>query len=150
GLPPAAGQRRFITNVETFARIVEGSRAAIATLDHADVGLAPHSLRAVTPDELAAIIELANLADAGAQIHIHVAEQVKEVDDCLAWSGARPVGWLLDHAPVDSRWCVIHGTHATEDELRALARRGATTGLCPITEGSLGDGVFGARTFLTH
>jgi formimidoylglutamate deiminase len=149
GLPPAVGQRRFISNLDTFARLVDGSRAAIASLERAALGLAPHSLRAVAPDELASVVALAHeIGDA--QIHMHVAEQTKEVDDCLGWSGARPVAWLLDHAPVDDRWCIIHGTHTTDDELRALASRGATIGLCPITEGSLGDGVFAARSFLAH
>jgi formimidoylglutamate deiminase len=155
GQPPAAGQRRFVTNVGDFARLVEKSRRAVASLDDVVVGLAPHSLRAVAPDEL---MQVVGLADAGAgaigpvpiPIHIHVAEQMKEVQDCFAWSGARPVEWLLDHAPVNDRWCLIHGTHATEPELRAVASRGAVIGLCPITEGSLGDGIFGARAFLGH
>jgi formimidoylglutamate deiminase len=144
----AAGQRRFVNSVEAFGRLVDRSREAIAPLDAATLGLAPHSLRAVVPDELQAMIALADDLGRDTPMHVHVAEQTKEVDDCLAWSGARPVAWLLDHAPVDARWCLIHGTHATDDELRAVAAQGATIGLCPITEGSLGDGVFGARTFL--
>ena len=104
------------------------------------VGVAPHSLRAVTPDELAAVVALAGAGP----IHIHVAEQVKEVEDCLAWSGARPVEWLLDHAPVDERWCLIHATHMTEAETAAMAAAGAVAGLCPITEANLGDGMFDA------
>ena len=141
----AAGQRRFINSVDMFREIVEGCQHAIVPIEGANVGLAPHSLRAVAPDELAAIVAM---ADPAMPMHMHVAEQTKEVDDCVAWSGARPVAWLLDHAPVDARWCIIHGTHTTPDELRAIADRGATVGLCPITEGSLGDGVFGARRFL--
>jgi formimidoylglutamate deiminase len=144
----AGGQLRFVNSVEAFERLVERGREAIAPLDAASLGLAPHSLRAVTPDELNAMIALADDLGPDTRMHIHVAEQTKEVDDCLAWSGARPVAWLLDHAPVDKRWCLVHGTHTTDDELRAVAARGATIGLCPITEGSLGDGVFGARTFL--
>ena len=108
------------------------------------VGVAPHSLRAVTPDELAAV---AALADDG-PIHIHVAEQMKEVEDCLAWSGARPVEWLLANAEVDRRWCLIHATHMTEAETDRMARSGAVAGLCPITEANLGDGTFPARRFL--
>jgi formimidoylglutamate deiminase len=150
----AAGQHRFVTNVDTFARLVEGCQQAIASLDAAHLGLAPHSLRAVSPDELQAIIALGDhlggLRDGRVPMHMHVAEQVKEVEDCVAWSGARPVAWLLDHAPVDAHWCLIHGTHATAPELHTVASRGATIGLCPITEGSLGDGIFGARTFLGH
>jgi formiminoglutamate deiminase len=81
-------------------------------------------------------------------VHIHVAEQVKEVEDCIAWSGARPVEWLLDNAPVDSRWCLIHATHMTDDETRGMAASGALAGLCPITEANLGDGTFQAPLFL--
>jgi formimidoylglutamate deiminase len=147
GQPPAAGQRRFITNVDDFARLVDASRQAVASLDDVVIGLAPHSLRAVAPQELERVIALAD-ADATMPIHIHVAEQMKEVQDCFFWSGARPVEWLLDHAPVNERWCLIHGTHATDPELQAVAGRGAVIGLCPITEGSLGDGIFGARAFL--
>ncbi len=81
-------------------------------------------------------------------IHIHIAEQIREVEDCLAWSGARPVAWLLDHAPVDARWCLVHATHMTGAETLAMARSGAVAGLCPITEANLGDGLFPAEAFL--
>jgi formiminoglutamate deiminase len=98
----------------------------------------------VTPDELAALLPLAD----GGPLHIHAAEQIREVEDCLAWSGQRPVAWLLDHAPVDQRWCLIHATHMTAAETGALAKSGAVAGLCPVTEASLGDGIFPAREFL--
>lgn len=144
GAAPHDGQRRFICSVDQFAALMAASREAIGHLPGANIGIAPHSLRAVTPDELAAIIPLA----AGGPVHIHAAEQVKEVEDCLAWSGRRPVQWLLEHAPVDPRWCLIHATHTTDEEISAFARTGAVAGLCPITEASLGDGVFPAREFL--
>ncbi|MVT67895.1 formimidoylglutamate deiminase [Bradyrhizobium pachyrhizi] len=144
GAAPHAGQRRFICPVDQFAALMAASREAIRDLPGANIGIAPHSLRAVAPDELAAIIPLAG-AD---PIHIHAAEQVREVEDCSAWSGRRPVQWLLDHAPVDQRWCLIHATHMTEQEVTALARSGAVAGLCPVTEASLGDGIFSAREFL--
>ena len=108
------------------------------------VGVAPHSLRAVTPEELSAVAALAG----GGPIHIHVAEQLKEVEDCVAWSGARPVEWLLANAEIDQRWCLIHATHMTEAETDRFAASGAVAGLCPITEANLGDGVFDARRFL--
>ena len=146
GRAPDAGQARFINTIDGFARLMEQSRRAVATLDGTVVGLAPHSLRAVTPDELAAILPLAQ----GGPIHIHVAEQTREVDDCVAWGGARPVQWLLDHAPVDGRWCLIHATHMTDDEIRRMAASGAVAGLCPITEANLGDGTFDAPGFLGH
>jgi formimidoylglutamate deiminase len=81
-------------------------------------------------------------------VHIHAAEQTKEVDDCVAWSGRRPVEWLLDHARLDSRWCVVHATHTTERELSALAETGAAAGLAPTTEGDLGDGIFAADVYI--
>jgi formiminoglutamate deiminase len=144
GAAPHEGQRRFICSVDQFAALMAASRKAIGILPGANIGISPHSLRAVTPDELAAIIPL---ADSG-PVHIHAAEQVKEVEDCLAWSGQRPVQWLLEHAPIDQRWCLIHATHTTSEEVTAFAKTGAVAGLCPITEASLGDGIFPAREFL--
>lgn len=144
GAAPIDGQRRFINDIDSFTRLMDRARTLLAPLDGAVLGLAPHSLRAVTPQELAAILPLAG----DGPVHIHVAEQVKEVEDCLAWSGQRPVEWLLNHAPVDHRWCLIHATHMTEAETRAMAARGAVAGLCPITEANLGDGVFEAPAFL--
>jgi formimidoylglutamate deiminase len=144
GAAPHDGQRRFICSVDQFAELMSASRKAIASLPDANIGIAPHSLRAVTPEELAAITPLAN----GGPVHIHVAEQMKEVEDCLAWSGRRPVQWLLEHAPLDQRWCLIHATHTTNEEIAAFAKTGAVAGLCPITEASLGDGIFPAREFL--
>lgn len=144
GAAPHDGQRRFICSVDQFTKLMAASRKAIANLPGANIGIAPHSLRAVAPDELAAIIPLAD----GGPVHIHAAEQVKEVEDCLAWSGRRPVQWLLEHVPVDQRWCLIHATHTTSDEVSAFAKTGAVAGLCPMTEASLGDGIFPAREFL--
>ncbi|NLS03887.1 formimidoylglutamate deiminase [Rhizobium sp. P32RR-XVIII] len=141
---PAEGQRRFINSLESFGKLLEKARVIVGMLEGARLGIAPHSLRAVTPDELAGILPLAE----GGPVHIHVAEQVKEVEDSIAWSGQRPVEWLLDHAPVDGNWCLIHATHMTEDETRRMAKSGAVAGLCPITEANLGDGVFQAPLFL--
>ncbi|KLK89712.1 N-formimino-L-glutamate deiminase [Microvirga vignae] len=138
GAAPAEGQRRFINDVERYARLLEGARKAVVNLDDAVVGVAPHSLRAVTPASLSEVVERSREGP----IHIHVAEQVKEVEDCLAWSGHRPVAWLLDHAPVDQRWCLIHATHLDAQEIKGIAMSGAVAGLCPITEANLGDGIF--------
>ena len=145
GAAPGARQRRFLNDPERFARIVEGSRAAVHALPGGSVGVAAHSLRAVTPAELAAVVELSG----GGVIHIHIAEQLREVDDCLAWSGRRPVQWLLENAAVDERWCLVHATHATPAELQGVAARGAVVGLCPVTESSLGDGIFPAAGFIS-
>ncbi|MDH4438930.1 MAG: formimidoylglutamate deiminase [Rhizobium sp.] len=146
GAAPVEGQRRFINSVDSFARLMDGCGRVVSGLDGAVLGVAPHSLRAVTPQELEAVVPLAK----GGPVHIHVAEQVKEVEDCVAWSGARPVEWLLEHAPVDQRWCLIHATHMTEEETRQMAQRRAIAGLCPITEANLGDGTFEAPLFLSE
>jgi formimidoylglutamate deiminase len=142
GAAPHDGQRRFLNDPVRFARLLEASRAAAAHLPGARVGVAPHSLRAATEAELVEVIALAD----GGPIHMHIAEQVREVDDCLASSGQRPVEWLLARFPVDA-WCLIHATHMTPEETEALARSGAVAGLCPLTEANLGDGIFPARAF---
>ena len=143
GAAPKPEQRRFITNVAGFSRLLEDCRRQIEGRPGDAVGVAPHSLRATTPSELADVIALGR----NGPIHIHVAEQVKEVEDCLAWSGARPVRWLLDHANVDERWCLVHATHMDLQETLDAARSRAVAGLCPVTEGNLGDGFFHASAF---
>lgn len=146
GAAPGAAQRRFLNDVEGYAKLLEESRAAVSALPDAVVGVAPHSLRAVTPEELKAILPLGGTGP----VHIHIAEQRREVADCLVWSGKRPVEWLLEAMPVDTRWCLVHATHMTDAERIALARCGATAGLCPITEANLGDGIFPADTYLAE
>ncbi|MCK4203871.1 formimidoylglutamate deiminase [Brucella pituitosa] len=143
GADPNEGQRRFINDEASFARLIEGCQKALAGFDGAVLSVAPHSLRAVTPDELTFAAKL--LPDA--PVHIHIAEQVKEVEDCIAWSGQRPVEWLLDHQELSSRWCLIHATHMTDDETMRMAEAGAIAGLCPVTEANLGDGTFNATVF---
>jgi formimidoylglutamate deiminase len=143
GAPPRPEQRRFVTDLASYARLVEACRGTIKADEGETIGIAPHSLRAVTPEELA---ELISLAGDDWHIHIHAAEQIKEVEDCIAWSGARPVRWLLDNAGVDARWCLVHATHMDEGETRGLARSGAVAG--PVTEANLGDGVFNAADYI--
>jgi formimidoylglutamate deiminase len=145
GAEPLPGQRRFINGVDGFAKLLEASRKAASRLARANVGVAPHSLRAVEPTELAEVLTFAK----SEPVHIHVAEQVKEVEDCLTWCGQRPVEWLLDHAPVSENWCLIHATHMTEAETSRLAATGAVAGLCPVTEANLGDGTFNGAEWLT-
>jgi len=144
GASPRPEQRRFVHDVHGYAGLVEASRRAVAGLPDARVGVAPHSLRAVTPEGLAAAIEMGGEGP----VHIHVAEQTGEVEDCLRHHGRRPVEWLLDNAPVDARWCLVHATHVTTAELEGIARGGAIVGLCPITEANLGDGIFPAADFV--
>ncbi len=146
GQAPNAGQARFIHDLEGFQRLLDASRNHAARLDDAVVGIAPHSLRAVTAEELTALIPMAE----GAPIHIHIAEQTREVEDCLAHMGERPVEWLMDRVPVDAQWCLVHATHMTPEETMRLAKSGAVAGLCPITEANLGDGLFPARDYLRH
>jgi formimidoylglutamate deiminase len=144
GAAPLAGQRRFILDTGGFMRLV----AALARKQGQKLGIAPHSLRAVVPAELSEIVAFARSELDTAPIHIHVAEQRKEVAACVAWSGARPVDWLLDHADIDARWCIVHATHMTPGETQSLASTGAVVGLCPSTEADLGDGVFPTGAFL--
>ena len=147
GRPPLPEQARFLGTPDSIAALIAGLRAA-----HPDVrlGLAPHSLRAVTPEALDAALRALAAIDATAPVHIHAAEQLKEVEECVAWSGKRPVEWLLDRHEIDARWCVVHATHLTGTETAALARSGAVAGLCPTTEANLGDGLFPLARYLEH
>ena len=138
------GQQRFGNEPDRFARLWEGAARSVARLPDGATGVAPHSLRAV---DLAGL-RMAEVLVPGAPIHIHLAEQVAEVEEVSAAYGARPVEWLLANAGVDGRWCPIHCTQMTEDETLALARSGAVAGLCPITEANLGDGIFDGVRFL--
>lgn len=146
GKPPEPHQSRFICSLDSFARLLGEIETVMKALPDAVVGIAPHSLRAVTPQELDELVQHAP----NRPMHIHIAEQPKEVAACQAWSGARPVQWLLDHAPIAPNWCLVHATHVTDPEITAMARSGAIAGLCPITEANLGDGIFPARKFLAQ
>ncbi|PJI97224.1 formimidoylglutamate deiminase [Acidovorax sp. 69] len=147
--PPRADQARFIRSTDNMLSLLE--RLAPATqAQGAVLGLAPHSLRAVPPESLSAAVQGLTALNPKAPIHIHIAEQTQEVDDCLAWSNRRPVQWLLEHAPVDERWCLVHATHMTPDEYAAAARTGAVAGICPTTEANLGDGIFDMPLWLKH
>ncbi|WP_417714385.1 formimidoylglutamate deiminase [Pseudophaeobacter arcticus] len=145
-VPLEPGQMRFGNDVDQFCKLVDQARsAALALPADCQVGIAPHSLRATAPDDLARVL-LAQAA--GCPVHIHIAEQPKEVQEVQAGLGARPVEWLLANAPVDQSWCLIHATHMTQAETRALAVSGAVAGLCPVTEANLGDGPFNGTTYL--
>lgn len=146
GIAPSLGQRRFVCDLDLFARLHASAGAQVAGLPIGGMGVAPHSLRAVTRDELLFLMSIHGRGP----VHIHIAEQEREVTDCLAMTGLRPVDWLLGEIPVDQRWCLIHATHMTVDETRRLARTGAVAGLCPITESNLGDGIFPATAFLAE
>jgi formimidoylglutamate deiminase len=144
GAPLNPRQRRFATDVPVFERLMESAQAVVARLPGAALGVAPHSLRAVTPDQLKAVLAIRPKSP----VHIHAAEQIGEVEDCLSWSGRRPVEWLLGQHRVDEHWCLVHATHMSPGESAALAATGAVAGLCPITEANLGDGIFDGVNFL--
>ncbi len=140
--PLGPRQQRFRSGPEDILAIVEAVRSAADGRADVHCGVAPHSLRATDLDGLQDLLAGLDSIDAAAPIHIHIAEQTREVDDSIAFSGMRPVAWLLEHLPVDRRWCLVHATHLNDDETRSLAQCGAVAGLCPTTEGNLGDGIF--------
>lgn len=145
GVAPTAGQRRFIHDVDGFLTLLHGLIGPCRSA-HARLGVAFHSLRAATGDEIAAIMKT---VPSHAPVHIHVAEQEREVAASIAHSGRRPVERLYDIAGIDERWCLIHATHVSEAELALIAASGAVVGLCPTTEADLGDGIFPASDFLS-
>lgn len=143
--PATAGQRRFILDTDRYLHLWQTLTTDLQHQLNQRTGLCFHSLRAVTSSQIDTVLQ----ADSGSQpIHIHVAEQQKEVTDCLAWSSQRPVEYLYDHHPVDERWCLIHATHLTDSERQRIARSGAVVGLCPTTEANLGDGFFPLPAYL--
>ncbi len=146
-VPLGEGQLRFGNDVDHFLTLTDAARKGLAHLPaDARMGMAPHSLRATSPTDLARLLA----THTAGPIHIHAAEQPKEVEDIKAWLGARPVEWLLANANVSQNWCLIHATHMTGDETRNMAKSGAVAGLCPITEANLGDGPFNGPHYLAH
>ena len=139
GAEPLEAQKRFLNNDREFTEIVESIKRATANDANSTVGIAPHSLRAIDADLLSSVCSAVGEI---AAIHIHVAEQTREVDDCIAWSGRRPVEWLFEHFEVGENWCLVHATHIDDAEIAAMAGSGCIAGLCPTTEANLGDGFF--------
>jgi formimidoylglutamate deiminase len=148
GVPPEPAQRRFVHDPDRFTDLLQRLAPRFADNPDLRLGLAPHSLRAVPDQALRDVAALADAIDPAAPIHIHVAEQVKEVRDCLEWCGARPVRHLFETAPVGPRWCLVHASHMEDAETAILARSGAVAGLCPTTEANLGDGLFNLGGYL--
>ena len=136
-------QRRFGHDVDGYLRLLDALRAQQD--DGLRIGCALHSLRAVPPD---AMREVLAALPADSRVHLHIAEQQPEVEECVAVRGARPVQWLLDHAPVDARWTLVHATHLDAAEVQGAARSCATVAICPTTEANLGDGLFPLRDYL--
>ena len=148
GAPVGGAQRRFANDADRLLRIAETMQDRHGARPDFRIGLAPHSLRAAGPKSLAAALEGLGSIDPDAPIHIHIAEQTMEVEDCIAWSGKRPVEWLLSAHEVGPRWCLVHATHMAAEETRDLARTGAVAGLCPTTEANLGDGLFPLEAYM--
>lgn len=148
----AAGprQRRFLHDPDGFARLLQTLAPDFRNRPDRRLGIAPHSLRATRPDRLTAILDALDDLDRTAPVHLHIAEQPREVADCLDWCGKRPVDLLFDTTEVTSRWCLVHATHLSEHERRAIAASGAVVGLCPTTEANLGDGLFPAEPYLAE
>ena len=143
GEPLEGGQKRFRMDLDGAARLCE-SLGGLSPGPGIRTGLALHSPRAVSVETFGRLEEL---VPGAAPVHIHVAEQEREVRECLALRGGRPVEWLLDNAPVDRRWCLVHATHVDGGETERIARSGAVVGLCPTTEANLGDGLFPLGAF---
>lgn len=150
GTAPGERQRRFLHDPDGFAGLLEALAPEFRDRPDRRLGIAPHSLRAARPERLRAAVAALDRLDPTAPLHIHVAEQPKEVADCLAWCGRRPVELLFDTVPVDARWCLVHATHLSESERQAIARSGAVAGLCLTTEANLGDGLFPAAAYLAE
>ncbi|GHA68370.1 formimidoylglutamate deiminase [Cognatilysobacter bugurensis] len=141
----AERQRRFAHDVDGYLRLLDTLRVHQGPALR--IGCALHSLRAVPQDAMDAVLAA---LPADARIHVHIAEQTAEVDECVAVRGMRPVQWLLDRADVDARWTLVHATHLDETEVAAIARSRATVAICPTTEANLGDGFFPLREYLEH
>jgi formimidoylglutamate deiminase len=147
GLAPNEGQRRFINSTERYLDLQSRLKPIMTAQPAQALGLCFHSLRAVTPQQ---ITDVMAASDSQCPVHIHIAEQQKEVDDCLAWSGRRPLQWLYENVDVDERWCLVHATHAEADEVASMARSRAVAGLCLTTEANLGDGIFPAVDYIAQ
>ena len=147
---PNEGQKRFINSTEQFNQLVSECFKLSENYQNTNVGIAPHSLRAVDKDSLTKAVSHVRALDEKAPIHIHIAEQQKEVDDCVAHFGQRPVEWLLANMELDQQWCLIHATHINEQERQGIIASQAIAGICPTTEANLGDGIFPTTEFLAE
>lgn len=148
GLQPAqSGQKRFIQSTNTYLKQQQVIAGQLRGKPLQNQGLCFHSLRAVSREQMTEVLAA---SDETRPVHIHIAEQLKEVNDCLEWSGQRPVSWLFDNVDVNDHWCLIHATHPDRFELASIAASGAVVGLCPTTEANLGDGIFPGVDYLAQ
>lgn len=145
GKEATEGQRRFLSkDIETYLRLLEASRSVTEQYENASIAMGIHSMRGVDPELIA---EIAKSGDQNIPFHIHIAEQLKEIEDAKAYLGKRPVEWLLDNVALNDRFHLVHATHLTEAETKGIAATGANVVLCPTTEGNLGDGIFPLQQF---
>jgi len=144
------GQKRFINSTVQFNQLVSDCFILSEQYQNTNVGIAPHSLRAVDKTSLTQAVAHVRSLDKQAPVHIHISEQQKEVDDCLSYYGKRPVQWLLDNIELDKHWCLIHATHIDEQERQGIIAKQAIAGICPTTEANLGDGIFPTTEFLAE
>jgi formimidoylglutamate deiminase len=147
---PSDGQKRFINSTQQFNQLVSDCFTLSGQYSNSNVGIAPHSLRAVDKTSLLSAVKHVRNLDNQAPIHIHISEQQKEVDDCFSHFGKRPVQWLLDNVELDKHWCLIHATHIDEVERKGIIAKQAIAGICPTTEANLGDGIFPTTEFLAE
>lgn len=150
GEPLTPAQQRFRSDPDSLATVGDAVARQFADLKGLRIGLAIHSLRAAPAEMIREALAVRAEANRNAPVHIHIAEQIGEVTDCVARNGATPVRWLLDNIAVDEHWCLVHATHIAGDEIAGIAARGAAVGLCPTTEANLGDGLFPLREFLAR
>jgi len=143
---PLPHQQSFALTLDDF--MAHYNRANATSSAGINVGIGVHSLRAVSGDSLQAIADEANASFV--PMHLHIAEQQREVDECLSAYSRRPVRWLLENAEVSKNWCLVHATHMDVEEVEALAASGAVVALCPSTEANLGDGLFPLHDYLSH
>lgn len=145
---PNEGQKRFINSTTQFNQLVSDCFALSKQFPNCNIGIAPHSLRAVDKRSIIEAVNHVRSLDKKAPIHIHIAEQQQEVNDCLKYYSKRPVEWLLDNITLDEQWCLIHATHINEQEQQNIVASKAIVGICPTTEANLGDGIFPTTDFL--
>ncbi|TQV77117.1 formimidoylglutamate deiminase [Aliikangiella marina] len=145
---PSQAQKRFIHQIDEYCQLLESLSVSLKNKPTVNLGIAPHSLRAVSQEQLTQIVPFIRKLNPKAPIHIHIAEQLQEVEDCVAYYQKRPVEWLLDHCELDANWCLIHATHLSNQETKRLAQSEAVAGICPTTEANLGDGVFPTQSFM--
>jgi formimidoylglutamate deiminase len=145
---PSDAQGRFIHSTEDYLKLIDGLNKKYTNQNNFQLGIAPHSLRAVSQSQLKEIVPYIRAINKNAPIHIHISEQMQEVNDCLKHYGQRPVEWLLDNYPMGENWCLVHATHLIDEEIKKLAESGAVVGICPLTEANLGDGIFPTAEYL--